>query len=690
MSFLAPLFLLGAATVALPLLFHLVRRTTRERTPFSSLMFLRPSPPRLSERNRLENLLLLLLRCLVLILLALGFARPFFAQAPDEPANAAPTRRVMLLIDESASMNRGSLWSDARARTRGLLRELDPGDQAAVLLFAHEVRPLVSFEEWAAMPAGDRVGLVESRLAANKPGWGGTALDDALIRAADLLTEDSAVAARREILLISDLQEGSRLSGLQAHAWPEGVSLNVEALDAPPGNNAGLAFAGEARVTRADASRSVRLRVTNDGASQSEAFTLTWRDAQGEVVGEPATVQAPPGQSRIATLELPEAGRAPKQIRLEGDDHAFDNTVHVLPPPVVETAVLYLGNDVPAAPRGTLFFLERALQETPRQIVRLTTSKPDEPLAPAELSQAILLVVADSLPPEKERVVQERVAAGATALFIVPPASDSTTDEPLSSKYAMLAEIDFQHPLFAPFADPRFSDFTKIRFWRHRPLGEPDPAASNTRVLARFDDGTPALTEAPSGKGRILTLASGWSATDSTLALSTKFVPLLYSLLELAGASPSSPSQFLVGDPLPLPAAQAGSAGSVRVRLPDGTEAPVATDNAAFSGTALPGLYRLEGAGKPVEFAVNVDPAESRTAPLAVGELEAFGVRGVANPARAAETARRQAQLQRGELEARQKVWRWLLVAAVTVLLLETWLAGRAARRFPSPEPATP
>lgn len=687
MSFLAPLFLLGAAAIALPVLFHLVRRTTRERTPFSSLMFLRPSPPRLSERSRLENLLLLLLRALVLILLALGFARPFFSQTPDPAANATPARRVVLLIDQSASMNRGNLWSATRAKARTLLRELAPGDQAAVLLFARDVRPLVSFREWAAAPAGDRVSLVESRLAAVAPGWESTWLDQALMRAADLLSEANASGARREMILISDLQEGSRLNGLQAYAWPEGVSLKVEALEAPKGSNAGLAFAGDARVTRAEAPRAVRVQVTNDGASRREAFTLTWCDAQGAVIGEPVPVQAPPGQRRIVTLELPATTPSPKQVRLEGDDHPFDNTVHVLPPPVAETAVLYLGNDVPAVPRESLFFLERALQETPRQVVRLTARKPDEPLAPAELNAAILIVIADALSLATERAVQEHLADGATALFIAPAPPASAP--PASTQYAMLAEIDFQHPLFTPFADPRFSDFTKIRFWRHRRLEDPVTAGSNTRVLARFDDGAPALTETPTGKGRSLTLASGWSAADSTLALSTKFVPLLYSLIELAGGAPSAPSQYLVGDSLPL-VARVANGGPATLHLPDGTQSPVAGEDREFSGAVLPGIYRLETSGSPVEFAVNLDPSESRTAPLGVGELEAFGVRNVADPARALETARRDGQLQRGELEARQKLWRWLLVAAVVTLLLETWLAGRAARRIPQPQAATP
>src|SRR5207247_10790014 len=84
MSFLAPLFLLGALAVALPIVFHLIRRTSKDKMTFSSLMFLQPTPPRVTRRNRLENIFLLVLRCLVLCLLALGFARPFLQKPRSE------------------------------------------------------------------------------------------------------------------------------------------------------------------------------------------------------------------------------------------------------------------------------------------------------------------------------------------------------------------------------------------------------------------------------------------------------------------------------------------------------------------------------------------------------------------------------------------------------------------------------
>ena len=79
-------------------------------------------------------------------------------------------------------------------------------------------------------------------------------------------------------------------------------------------------------------------------------------------------------------------------------------------------------------------------------------------------------------------------------------APDFTATEAPARDYAMLARIDFQHPLFAPFADPRFSDFTKIHFWKHRRF---DAAAlPQARVLAHFDDRDPAVVEVPLGEGR--------------------------------------------------------------------------------------------------------------------------------------------------------------------------------------------
>ena len=110
MSLLAPLYILGALAIALPVLFHLIRRTPQGRQDFSSLMFLDPSPPRITKRSRLNNVLLLILRATALALLAFAFARPFFKQSATADVSHSQGKRVALLVDTSASMRRGDLW----------------------------------------------------------------------------------------------------------------------------------------------------------------------------------------------------------------------------------------------------------------------------------------------------------------------------------------------------------------------------------------------------------------------------------------------------------------------------------------------------------------------------------------------------------------------------------------------------
>src|ERR1041384_8454037 len=105
MSFLAPLFFIGAAAIALPIIFHLIRRASREKQVFSSLLFLQPTPPRLTRKSRLENILLLILRCAVLLLLATAFARPLFKTPTAPEGGSGSAKRIA--IGRAAARGRG-------------------------------------------------------------------------------------------------------------------------------------------------------------------------------------------------------------------------------------------------------------------------------------------------------------------------------------------------------------------------------------------------------------------------------------------------------------------------------------------------------------------------------------------------------------------------------------------------------
>jgi hypothetical protein len=302
-----------------------------------------------------------------------------------------------------------------------------------------------------------------------------------------------------------------------------------------------------------------------------------------------------------------------------------------------------------------------------------------------------LLIVGGSGPGNTLQAAQQVLSGGGTVLFVIRNVGAATqlgalagTNNPTITEaegggYSMLGQIDFEHPLFAPFADPRFSDFTRIHFWKHRKL---DAAAlPNARVLARFDNGDPALLEIPKGKGRLLVLTSGWQPGDSQLALSSKFVPLMYSILDQTGGTQPHATQYQVGDDVALTATVAG--GPITVEKPDGTRVELKSGETRFPGTEAPGIYTMAAAQPPMRFAVNLDAAESRTAPLAVEGLERLGVPLKTQEVELAKQIEQKRRLHDAELESQQKLWRKLIVAALVVLLVETWLAGwltRAAR----------
>jgi hypothetical protein len=283
MSFLAPLFLLGGLAITLPVIFHLVRRSSREKLMFSSLMFLKPTPPRMTRRNRLEHIFLLLLRCLVLGLLAFAFARPFL----QKPMAATPTNlsgaHVVILVDTSASMKRAGLWEAALAKVEAALRNVAPGDQVALLTFDRQVRTLVSFEQWTGMPPAERPTLTAQRLGTIQPTWHATQLGNALISAAEMIEaaekRDQPIGPRR-VVLVTDLQEGSRLDGLQGHEWPQGLEVVVEPVKAKRPTNAGLQWVLDTDDTARTATGTpVRLRVNNSSDAEREQFQIRGRSS---------------------------------------------------------------------------------------------------------------------------------------------------------------------------------------------------------------------------------------------------------------------------------------------------------------------------------------------------------------------------------------------------------------------------
>ncbi|HEY0455937.1 MAG TPA: BatA and WFA domain-containing protein, partial [Verrucomicrobiae bacterium] len=542
MSFLAPMFLLGGLAIGLPIVFHLIRRPSKEKIPFSSLMFLQPSPPRVTRRSRLENLLLLLLRCLVILLLAAGFARPFIQKPISPDPKSGQGMRTIVLLDTSASMRRAGLWAEARNEAENIVRRSTPADRVALITFDREIRTMWSFDDWSRFTPPERTAMARQRLETLEPGWNSTQLGNALIQASEMLQDSrEARTDNRRIVLISDLQKGSHLEGLQGHDWPAGLEVTIVPIKTRRVTNAGLQLVTERdEATEGD----VKIRVNNSAESEHEQFRVNWRLANQNVGGElPAYV--PPGQSRIFTAPKLNTNQTGEQLVLTGDQEEFDNSVYWVTPRPERVPFLYLGKESEKNPDQSLYYVNRAFQQTRRLDVKIVMLPADISALPREIETARLALISEDAAAAQVKFAHDFVERGNMGLLVLrskaagPVLAEllgrATVDvaEAPTSGYAMLSEIDFEHPLFAPFADPRFNDFTKIHFWKHRRVDL--TGMQNPRVLARFENGDPALMQLPVGRGTLMVLAAGWYPVDSQLALSSKFVPLLYGLLEQSG-----------------------------------------------------------------------------------------------------------------------------------------------------------
>lgn len=721
---LTPVFAVaGAAAAAIPILLHMLRRTPSQKMMFSVVRFLRPSLPQMTRRSTIEHWPLMLLRILAIALIGLAFARPFQRLAIPGSAVEGSVNRVALLIDSSASMRRDGIREEVEEEVRRVVGELKPSDILSIHLFSRTSRNLISAEEWNKSSPGERKTLVDQAVQAFEPDWMETRTAAALLNASDDVSRESVAEfgriGERRIVVVTDFQRGSQLDELRSAVWPDSVSVDLRIVRPTTVGNAGISSATD------DAQGRPRIRLTSSADAQRSDFVLQPFDMTGTATGNPIKVNVAPGQRRL--LVVPAGGDSAESliagVELLEDDHPFDNVIDL---PLLETPAVRIAHAGPSDfnnPELQRYYLQRVLDGNDVEPVDVVDVQQGDVTLPIETG--IRLVIATDVVPEglipSIRGCLDRggmLLASLTSVEALNALSGLfpeplTAEEAIVSDYAMLGKVDFSSPVFSSFADARFSDFSSIRFWHYRRVTLPQNSET-WRVVAAFDNGDPAIIEsAVAGGGRLLLYLSGWHPDDSQWALSTRFPPMIAGIVRQSNPRRAGQSVFQVGETV-FPAEIVGS-DDWTIRLPDGSEqtaekvrelqaaelqatgsqpaAAAAAGNAESIADGFllrePGRYLLTGrtdAGEKSEsLIVGLSSAETRTDPLPVGQLQALGLPAVVResefPESEEENVHRASQLNSAELESRQKLWRWLLLAGLGCLMLEAVIAGGLERR---------
>ena len=217
-------------------------------------------------------------------------------------------------------------------------------------------------------------------------------------------------------------------------------------------------------------------------------------------------------------------------------------------------------------------------------------------------------------------------------------------------------------------------------------------------MLARFDDGGAAMVERQVGSGRVIALSSTLDRSWNDLPARSVFVPLAQLTARYLAHYDEPEAWHTVGRMLDVsqPLAQIvreGAAGDTAsparrpsgvVMTPSGDQVRIGEGGAPSVALDEQGFYsvRMQGTGerRPYAVAVNLDPAESDLTPM---DPTAFVATATG---RAAVTPSGQSlehpDLTPEDVEKKQALWWFLLVAGAAALLAEAVLSNRLSHRF--------
>ena len=699
MEFLVPLFAAaGAVAAGIPLVLHMLRRAPTKRMPFTLTRFLQSAQPKFTRRSKVEHWPLLFLRILALVLLGLGFARPFVHSG--DPSSDAPTtdHYMTLLIDRSASMRRSGIQEEVSRIVLSAVEALPETARLKVCLYSLSTSTVIDRLGWTTFTEGEKAEAVTQVVQEYAADWYATDTGTAIRQAAEELLQVGTKGSQRSILLVTDFQEGSRFHTLQPGVWPAAVDVDLRIVKPQTTGNASI----HSLVDRHSGRSYVRVRNSVD-ATRSD-FRLQTRDRHQQPTGTALSLTVPPGgQVSIPVSDLDDSEDAVEVI-LDDDVQQFDNTLPLPRGQEQLSKIAHVGSTNVNDAEQMRYYLERALRGSVPEdglpvLLEDLVSADGVVLPVPEDARLIFLTgdVPDALLPslksalERECLIVAAISSMEMGQSLATLLPDGVTfAEAVVDDYAMLGRIDFEHALFADFSEARFADFSSIRFWKHRDIRLPilDESADKPapcQVVARFDSGEPAMIRFHGQSvGQVFVLASGWHPGDSQWALSTRFAPFVSRFVDLARPETEQAQRVTVGDT--LDPSEFFLSDTWSAEFPDGSTLQSTSQDAMSLTITQPGRYLLRSndadASAPMTLLAEVDPDESRTAPLPEGQLYSLGLAGHAR-GDSAKSNSPPARTPAEQLESQQKYWRWCLLAGLGCLALEALLASAIERRQP-------
>ncbi|MFP4352744.1 MAG: BatA domain-containing protein [Puniceicoccaceae bacterium] len=723
MSFLNAILLGGAASIAVPILLELLNRNRIKKVRWAAMRFLRASFEKNRRRLRLEDLILLLVRCLLLMLLAVALARPFLTGDTESKA-AGRAVTAILAIDNSYGMQTSdgarTRLEQARAMAEEVLDTLPGGSSAALYLIGENAEPLI------ALPTGD-LSLVRRTIRDFPPSDQASApLEVPLRQIIERLDAEEDVNG--EIYVITDgqdlvLRRPDRVAALADSASGR-FPVSLLLLDAEREENLGISrFVPDAELMIADQTARFFVEVTNYGRTPIDNINVDLSLDEDPPAAGAVISRLEPDESDLVAIDIRMPGEGEHIVtasipddRLAPDNHMslairVRSRVHVL---------LVEGRGDPEPSERSLFFLREALQPVPAFerdsfFLQVDTVEAGE-LGPADMERGDIIVLSEPpfLDEETTEALADFVADGGSLIVFPGPAAATdflnttlyeetgllpaavSLPETGAERQRVIDDQDLDHAATAIFSGGQAGTLASAFFTRSADL-RTDPEIEAGRgarpgpvsTVASFDDGTPAILERDFGRGRVILFASTADNTWNDLPLRAVYVPFVHRLTGYLISRQADALNLGVGQAqtLPFPAEALDRSATIELTGREDVSyrdvRPVELFGERIllrtAPLRLAGGYRAEVGGDPPlgrRFAVQQNPVESSQNYLdetADPDMEA-SVRVIRDTATDPMEARIRSLRSGAELS------RPLLIAVLLLLLAESVLAHRFSR----------
>ncbi len=706
----AGLLTAGLVAAAIPILIHLLFRRRRPPIAWAAMDILLAALRKQERRLRLEQLVLLAVRCLLFALAGLALARPVL-EGTGLLAPGARRTVTIVLDDGVASRVRtgdgrdpsSTAFARSKSDAAALARSLPPGDSVGVVLASRPARGLV------VPPSTDREAVAKA-IEGLEPSWAATDFAAALGVAAQ--HAQNAPGEESVVVVVSEFRAGS----LDPTAPPPAAVAAAEQAPrivlTPPASDdlADLAVTGiEAQRSIDEDSVTVSVRVERHGGSNPAQAVRVSLAGDGFATIPSKVVRFEAGQAAVTVEFVARAAQGAKadagslSASIEPDALPADDTRYAWFDPRGATRIglvarrsLAAGGDIEQVPASRWLMRAIAPAEQPgievvevepaavdartlRDFEALVVPQP-ETLTPASWSAIRGFVDGGGLlvvMPAGEVGAQRWAEPFAAALGLPwqPEASATTLPKPLA--FAPEQPSAATTGLFASIAAELPELLRPLEVTRTLPVR----GATPSDVVLALEDGSPFLlagtppaartadagqaTTASRGLVVLLTVAPELAWTN--LPVKPFMVPLAQEVLRRGLARIGGADRAVVAEQPAIrlrDAAELVGPDDVRV----GLEAGVAR------GPLLqPGAWKaLDVAGRPVGgIAVNVDLAATRLAPQSPDVVSAWfapaGAVHVAPPSGMV------AALQ--PVEDSVGIAVWLLAAVALLAVVETLLA---------------